>query len=294
MSLKAWMRALTPPLLWRVAKAVFGRPVRRPDWEYVPEGWRVRDPRIKGWGVASVVETEKARWHEFVRAVKGTGPLGVAHEATSISNQDPCAHNLFMTYGYVLATAARKKSSVSILDWGCGLGHHYVISKALFPEVALDYHGRDLPLMCQAAREIQPDATFHDDEGSCFQRRYDLVMANVSLHYSEDWKEVVLKLALACEEYLFISRLPVVCTVPSFVVVQRPYTYGYDTEYLGWYLNRDEFLDHLRDLGMELVREFLNLDRVIVRGAPEQGKYRSFLFRAKTDSQAVFGEVGAT
>ena len=64
----------------------------------------------------------------------------------------------------------------------------------------------------------------------------------------------------------------------SYVMVQRPYKYGYDTEYLGWCLNRQEFLNITSSLGLTLIREFIAQDSEFVYSAPEQPKYFSFLF----------------
>ena len=70
----------------------------------------------------------------------------------------------------------------------------------------------------------------------------------------------------------------------SFVVVQRPYVHGYDTEYPGWFLNRAEFLAAADGLGMRLVREFLIQERPFVPDAPEQADYRGFLFEPRETS----------
>ncbi len=80
------------------------------------------------------------------------------------------------------------------------------------------------------------------------------------------------------DRYLYVTRQPFVETAGSFVVVQRPYRYGYMTEYPGWFLNRGEFLAETRALGLTLVREFLVAERPMVPGAPEQAEYRGFLF----------------
>ena len=48
---------------------------------------------------------------------------------------------------------------------------------------------------------------------------------------------------------------PVALASPSFVAVQRPYACGYDTEYLGWVFNREELIETVSGLGMELARE---------------------------------------
>jgi putative methyltransferase (TIGR04325 family) len=113
------------------------------------------------------------------------------------------------------------------------------------------------------------------------------VLASSSLQYSEDWKSVVQKLASASRCYLYITRLPIVHQAASFVVVQRPYQYGYDTEYLGWFLNRQEFMNYMSSLQMELVREFLIQEVFSVPGAPEQGEGRGFLFRPRLEGSTT-------
>jgi putative methyltransferase (TIGR04325 family) len=252
-----------------------------PEWEYVLEGWRSKDSRIKGWNVESILETQKAKWPEFQRSVQGSGPLGVAHEGSVPSNNDYAAHNSIMAYAYTIALAARKKDRISLLDWGGGIGHYYIMSKALLPDVTIDYHCKDLPLLCEGGRKLLPDANFYENEEECFARAYDLVLASSSLHYCEDWQRIAQRLALATRSYLYITRLPIINRKASFVVVQRPYRYGYNTEYLCWFLNREEFLTHVSTLEMDLVREFLIQERPYVHEAPEQGEYRGFLFRPR-------------
>ena len=83
-------------------------------------------------------------------------------------------------------------------------------------------------------------------------------------------------LAGAAGRYLYVARVPVALTAPSFVVIQRPYVHGYDTEYLGWVLNRDELVEAA---GLPLAREFLLDARFSAAGAPEDPvEHRSFLF----------------
>jgi len=168
---------------------------------------------------------------------------------------------------------------LSVLDWGGGLGHYYVLARALVPDLDLEYHCRDLPAMCAKGRELLPEVRFHESDESCMGRRYDLVLASSSLQYSEDWRGTAGRLAQMTESYLYITRTPVVRRAASFVVVQRPHGLGYDTEYPGWFLNLQELLTGVQALGMELVREFLIDERPFVRNAPEQGEYRGFLWR---------------
>jgi hypothetical protein len=61
--------------------------------------------------------------------------------------------------------------------------------------------------------------------------------------------------------------------------VQRAYKYGYNTEYLGWCFNRQEFLQAARANNLELVREFIFDYNPKVYRAPEQLDFRGFLFK---------------
>jgi putative methyltransferase (TIGR04325 family) len=283
---------LLPPI---VVEALGRLPLRRalagpPEWEYVPEGWRTGGTLVRGWNDSSVLETERQRWAQFLRAIEGTQPLAVAHEMPDAGADDYIAHNIIMAYGYVLGLAAHGKEALSVLDWGGGLGHYYALARRLLLGVALDYHCKDVPLMCHGGRALLPEVKFHESEAECFARSYDLVLASSSLQYTEDWKGLVARLAPAADGYLYITRLPIVRSAPSFVVVQRPHAYGYATEYLGRFLNKDEFVDHVLSQGMELVREFLVQEKPYVCGAPEQGQYHGFLFRPRRGRTAPIDE----
>jgi putative methyltransferase (TIGR04325 family) len=283
---KRLARALLPPVVIRAAtraRARLRRALGMPaHWEYVPEGWtrELIDSRVKGWNVSAIVDAYKAKWPSFVAAIEGSGPLGVAHEVPigqAVARDDPTAHNTIISFGYVLALAAGGKETVSILDWGGGPGHYYLISKALLPGVEIAYHSKDQALLCAWGRELFPEATFYDDD-SCFEQSYDLVVASSSLQYSEDWCAVLRQLGQVANGYLYVSRLPVVFESPSFLVIQRPYEFGYDTEYIGWALNHGELLDCASSAGMRLVREFALTGGFQAEGAPEVALYRGFLF----------------
>ena len=75
-----------------------------------------------------------------------------------------------------------------MLDWGGGLGYYYFLARALLPDgVELDYHCKDMPLICEYGRQALPEITFWDDE-RCLEHDYDLVLASSSLQYSEAWE----------------------------------------------------------------------------------------------------------
>jgi putative methyltransferase (TIGR04325 family) len=123
-----------------------------------------------------------------------------------------------------------------------------------------------------------PEVHFHEDD-SCLDRAYDLVMASSSLQYTEDWESLLARLAGAASGFVYLAGVPVVLSTPSFVVLQRAYKYGFDTEYLSWVFNRDELLECAQRANLELFREFLLGYKPLVSGAPEQSETRALLFR---------------
>ena len=104
-------------------------------------------------------------------------------------------------------------------------------------------------------------------------------MSSSSLQYSEDWRQDLRKLARAAA-YVYVTRIPVVFEAPSFVTLQRAYVYGYGTEFLGWFFNRQELLEAASQARLAFVREFLLGPHARVWRAPEQTEYRGYLFRA--------------
>jgi putative methyltransferase (TIGR04325 family) len=279
-TLKDMIRLATPPVFINLTKRLQSGRQFRVEWEYIPEGWAYaeRHPEVKGWNVQDVLETYKKKWPRFVAMVQGRLPLGMAHESALTTNEDLTSHNTMMAFGYALALAARHKDRLTILDWGGGIGHYYLLAQALLPEVEIEYHCKDVPMLCKHGEQLFSQQHFYKDEG-CLDRVYDLVMASTSMHYTEDWQPLLQRLASAASDYLYIANLPTVEHASSFVFIQRPYLYGYNTEYLAWCLNRTEFLYTAESAGLDLVREFVYGHQPFIHGAPEQNTYRGYLFR---------------
>jgi len=242
-----------------------------PEWEHIPEGWSYP---ARGWDAEAVAEAYARKWTDYVAAIRAPNPLGVHHETAEVLTGDAGAHNMLVTFAYVLALAADGRDRLSVLDWGGGLGHYQVLARSVLPRLTLDWHVQETPAVAARGRQLNPEVTFHDDE-SALGGRYDLVVASSSIQYAEDWRALLGRLAAAAERYLYVARVPVALHAPSFVVIQRPYVHGYDTEYLGWVLNRDELLA----AAPPLAREFLLDARFSAAGAPEDPvDHRSFLF----------------
>jgi putative methyltransferase (TIGR04325 family) len=249
------------------------------ELEYVPGGWHA----TTGWNDPGIADAQEKHWPILVRNLQGPGPLGVAHFPWHTTREDRADHNVMMSYGYVLALAARKKDTLSILDWGGGTGHYYLYSKSLLPEIGIDYHCYDVANLCGIARQLLPTIRVSDDESEFLGQTYDLVVTSSSLHYFEDWRGEVRKLAGATREFLYVSRLQTVMRVPSFVAMHKAMQMGYG-EFLCWWINRQELIACVEECGLDLVREFVYYDKSIIRGAPEKGDCRGFLFCRKSIS----------
>jgi putative methyltransferase (TIGR04325 family) len=191
-------------------------------------------------------------------------------------------HNTVLGFAYALALAANGRTAVSLLDWGGGVGHYYPLARALLTDVEIRYTCLDVPSLCEAGQELNPGTEFVSQSDALAGRRFDLVLSSGSLHYSEDWRGALSMLAGFTNRYLLLTRLPVVWNVSSFVVVQRPH-WVYDTEYQGWFLNRQDVLDAALDSRLHLVRELVLDEAPFVPDVPEQCQYRGFLFRPQAE-----------
>ena len=250
-----------------------------PEMDYVPGGWYA----IEGWNADNMAEAQERHWPDLVRNLQGTGPLGVSHLPWNNSREDHACHNTMMSYGYVLARAARHKDKLSILDWGGGIGHYYLYSKVLLPDLDIAYDCFELPPMCRVGRKLQPEVRMHEDQLDFVGKRYDLVLNGSSLHYVENWRDELGKLAAVTGEFLYVSRLQSVSAAPSFVALHKVFREGY-AEFLSWCINRSEFVACAEACGLELLREFVFAEQLTVRGAPEKAQGRGFLFRRPSPS----------
>ena len=254
-------------------------PPANPEFEYIPNGWEyLQDhPEVKGWDVEDILQVYLKQWEPFVEMAQSVGPLSGIHESV-LAKVSIEGHNSIMIFAYSLALAAHRRTNLSMLDWGGGIGHYYLIAKALMPMIDIEYHCKDTPILSSHAQKLFQEAYFYSD-ASCLNRQYDFVLSSGSLQYWQNWRETFSQLANATSGYLLVTRLPIVKTVPSYVFIQRPYLHMYNTEYLAWCLNREEFISCSQETGLQLVREFLVGDNHPIQNAPEKCEYYGFLFK---------------
>ncbi len=278
--LKKAVRLLTPPILLGAIRRLRGRNATA-LLEYAPQGWQtsLEDGANQGWNVETIVAVENEKWAGYCQNLEGSKPLGFSHEDNDLSIvRNSYFHNINITYAYVLAKAALSKSKLSVLDWGGGLGHYYLLGRAVLPEVEIDFHCREVPLMCEQGRALCPDVHFYDDD-TCLERDYDLVMINGSLGYFQDWQNVLARLGGVAKDYLFLTRVLMVEQSPSFVARQHTDVYNYNSEMLTQVFNRNEVLQTVAATGLSLVREFVVGPGPTVAGAPEPCLDCGWLFK---------------
>jgi len=147
--------------------------------------------------------------------------------------------------------------------------------------VKIDYTCKDLPVFAKYGKTLFPEARFITSDEEARQQEYDFVLMSGSIHYVENWQELLQLCKEVASGYTYITRVPTIHHTPSYVMVQRPYKYGYNTEYVGWCINRLEFLREASKAGLELVREFVVEDPPSIHNAPEQCDYWGYLFSSR-------------
>ena len=281
--LRAIARQWTPPIVVEAARHLRASRAR-PEWEWLPGGFAQAsaDPNVKGWNQASVLETYRERFEGNKARLQSDKPFGFADARQPSEVGDWIAHNVAASFGCVLGHVAGHKKRLSILDWGGALGHYLFLARALRPELEFDYTVQEMPLLAECGPLINPDARFCHDQ-SALREKFDLVFASCTLHYDEDWRHTFTQLAACASTGLFVTRLPVTLSGDSYVFVQRPYAYGYQTEYAGWCLSRNEIFAAGQASGLSLHREFLVGEKPPIVGAPSPCEYRGFLWLRSPD-----------
>jgi len=272
MSVRAGLRQITPPIVasaWRTARR---RGSRRPaDWEYLGGDW-VDDPGA-GWNATGVVSAYRRKLPEFRRAIAAPSCIGVSTEAAIGTGVSAYHQNVALEYAYALARASARDRHVSVLDWGGGFGFMSFIIAELFPDLVVDFHVKDVPLVVAAARVEVPGVTFWEDH-RCLDREFDLITASSSLQYEADWAATLGRLA-AKTSFLLVNRFPITPEGASFVTRQH----AYGTSYIGWIVNRDELLAAAHHAGLHLERELTEGWSAEIPGSPRPNEHRGYLFR---------------
>ena len=257
------LRALTPPLLLRAARALRCRLGLLPPPQVVYRAaigdWDAEAAAAEGWEAASVLDSYKAAWPDYLRGLSEPPDL------------------VRTVYEAALLRAAGPLNSLSVLDYGGGIGWYYALSRFLLPGFPLDYAVKDTSLLIAHGNTLFPQVCFTASDAQCFSRRYDFVLASGSLQYVREWRERALQLAEAASSWLLITRLPV-SNQSAFLYRQD----AYGTSYPAWAIQEGELIDLVQGAGFRLARCYRLGEPPEVQGAPELLLPSAFLFERVT------------
>lgn len=284
------IKSLLPPALVTAARSVktslFPANNEPPEFAAILAGESAWDGRYNGWSHQSIADAQRQKWPTFLSSLEGTEPFGWAHEAPLAAikpgrqRTDVAEHNTIMSFAYALGRAAvGNDASLSVLDWGGGVGHYCAYARKLYPELKLDYTVKDFTALCATGHELVPQARFLSDDDAVFDRPYDLVFVSGSLQYSRDLYAILGKICDGTSKWLLVTRTPFIEQNEEFVFTQRAHRFGYMAEFPAWFVNRGKFLKFVTSRGLRMDREFLLGDYIGVPNAPEQCVHRGFLFK---------------
>lgn len=115
---------------------------------------------------------------------------GYSHR--SLSWESPHTQNARFVEMLRICTLGNTFNNISILDYGCGLGHLYKFMKdnGWLEKWGADYTGVDINKdFIEEAKKRHPEVRFELNDGSVFNEKYDYVMCSgiYNLKYSEEY-----------------------------------------------------------------------------------------------------------
>ncbi len=177
----------------------------------------------------------------------------------------------------VLADAA-SDGKVSLLDWGGGFGECAWYARRRNPALALEHNVAEVGVVCDYARAVVPGPTFHDDDAA-FSRRYDVVAAVAALHYAEDWRGVIARLAAAAQKYLVLLDVPTAFGTTGLSLWQRPLDYAQEAQFIGRMIDAAELRGAIDAHGTWQVSELPASNPEPIPLGAITLQHRSFVFR---------------
>lgn len=181
---------------------------------------------------------------------------------------------MVLGFAFVIAKVARCVNTLSVLDFGGGLGGYYRIARNAVPDLKITYTVQELPDLCAIGRQARPDVRFVSSSAD-LERSYDLVVASSSLQYAEDWCGQFADLARHASPWLFVTRVMIFEDETRLLAERVP-----SGEATVWAFGRSEFLAVGASAGLCLVDEFAFQDSFDdIEGTSEKPTIRGFLFR---------------
>jgi putative methyltransferase (TIGR04325 family) len=164
----------------------------------------------------------------------------------------------------ILASIVKKichdKGGITILDFGGGLGLTYLQLSQLFHQKdIIEYHIIDNEKIKLEGQKIFGEHMkllyFQTDIPN---KQFDIIHMNSSLHYVENWTQLIKQLFLLKHKFLIITDAPI-GNIPTFVTTQNLY----DSKVPVWFLNIKEFVSFMKKTRYILAHHSPNISSIL-------------------------------
>jgi putative methyltransferase (TIGR04325 family) len=211
-----------------------------PIWDGIYAHYR--DVPISGEGF------DDPRWRQMT--LRATRRVIEAYERNGSGAGDMDADHALLNL--IAALVARKKGSVSILDFGGGLGVAYVHLKNRLKDLKdLNYCITEGQAVCQYGAEL-----YNGDSRIKFDVRlpdasheFDIIYISTALQYVEDYRGLLSSLCAYKADYFLMSNLSA-GSFPTYATAQKNLPY---TVLAYWFVNRQEIVAAMAEHGYDLI-----------------------------------------
>jgi putative methyltransferase (TIGR04325 family) len=248
-ALHTLIRAITPPVLLDAVRALRAKLHRR---DVLPADGRSPRDNEPGWARVAAWPACPPMWayvlgNDAIDAARAEDHLAQERGVTA-AQQSELVRAYMLAFAYAAARAAEGKTTLSVLDFGGGLGIYATVARQALPDKTVDYTVQELPAIATAGAIARPSVRFVSSDRD-LGASYDLVFAQGSLQYVEDWRTQFRKLAERAS-WLYLARVLTVDRSPTFIVQQTTV----DDRFAFWCWNEAELLDFARSIGLATVQ----------------------------------------
>jgi putative methyltransferase (TIGR04325 family) len=152
----------------------------------------------------------------------------------------------------VAAIVLHEFESVRILDFGGGVGFLYYQVLHGLPRIEnFEFHIVEIAALCEIGKQYfqnEQHIFFHSSLPREEQLTFDIVHMGSSLHYYEEWKELLSRLCRYKPRYFLFTDLPA-GDIPTFATVQNYYTSRIPV----WFFNLNEIINAMKSQNFDLV-----------------------------------------
>lgn len=150
---------------------------------------------------------------------------------------------------FLTALVGEKQDCVKILDFGGGLGVTFLSTVSGLVEKTLDFYIVENKRICELGNRIfKNDDRIHFYTSLPDHIEVDIVHLGSSLHYVDEWRDLLGKLARFCPLYFLLTDLTA-GEISTYVTVQN----FYGSKIPCWFFNINDVIDQMNFLGFKLL-----------------------------------------